>query len=111
MKKLVKSATKSAIINVPANGAFLFIAHAWGFWSYFLPIQFCLIPINMAKLSKSFLGGKKKGKKVGPGGEASSGGSSAGSGVEPSGNDSVFYSTAQASKTSETTVETESGGK
>ena len=104
MKKLVKSATKSAMINVPANASFLFILHAWGFWSYFLPIQFCLIPINMVKLCKSFMGRGKKGKrrKVAPGGtSASSENSSENSDGEDTTAGSVFYSTSTSTTAAE----------
>ena len=55
-----------------------------------------LIPINMTKLSKSFLGGKKKGKKVTPGTESSSG-----SDGETTAADSVFYSSSVKTETTE----------
>jgi len=65
-KKFKKRAAKSVLVNLPAGLIFLLVQSAWGFWSYFLPLQFCLIPMTAGKLSKMFMGnnkGKKKGKR------------------------------------------------
>merc|ERR1712146_86821 len=61
-KKFKGRALKSVIVNLPAGLVFLLVRQTWGFWSYFLPVQFCLVPMTALKLCKLFTSGSKKKK-------------------------------------------------
>lgn len=62
---IAKGAKKSAFVSFPISCLFAFWPRMWGYWAYFLPIQFCLIPLNARKLVKMLnLKKSKKKKKI-----------------------------------------------